>query len=159
MEKTTVVNFNNDVSWNQSARHGNDVFREIKFFSDVVALPKQGDMLRENLNKVMNQGFYNNFSHMWRNVSLCRSAISIWVRAQNLERMSLLCKGNSIYGAKYYGEFILLFCSTAKHLHYQHSVKANCSKCYSRYTMQLSDKAPNYQLIVTQLRINYTRVE
>lgn len=35
------------------ARHGNEVIRECKVFSDVVALSKQGHMLREKLNKVM----------------------------------------------------------------------------------------------------------
>lgn len=50
-------------------------------------------------------------------------------------------------------------CSTAKHLWYQLSVRANRSKCYSRYTMQLSDKAPHHQLIVTLIRISYTRTE
>ncbi len=45
MSLTRYIYFNNDVSWNQRARH---IIREFKVFSDVVALPKQGNMLREN---------------------------------------------------------------------------------------------------------------
>lgn len=63
--------------------------------------------------------------------------------------MSIILRGIQFKGQ--FGE--LLFCSTARHLCYQLSVKANRSKCYSRYNTQLNDKAPNYQLIVTQIQL------
>lgn len=48
---------------------------------------------------------------------------------------------------------ILLICSNRK----IYTISSVCSKCFFKHTMQLSHKAPNYQLTVRQIRINYTR--
>lgn len=50
MSLTCYIYINNDVSWNQTeSQTRKEVFRKLKNFSDVVALPKR--MLRENKKK------------------------------------------------------------------------------------------------------------
>lgn len=104
----------------------------------MVVLPKQGQMLRENLNKVT--AYKISETSLKKNLRIFRI-----YQHFNTE--------NSVHGGMLCGEFLYRSLSQIM------NVTENRWKCYSRYNTQLIDKAPNYQLIVIWIQASYSKFQ